>query len=714
MKSCYFNYTVFLLVLVLLPAHSRVFGQTIKLREKSSRFDSVSNAPGKVVTVPTRVLKRMENVPFGANLVNDTNYRYDRKTGAADILSPVPGLFLQSLYDDYHVRFSARGYGTGTNTGTRGVRILLDDIPESDPDGQTIPDALDFNTIGRIEVMKGNASSLYPSSPGGAVNFISDLNFDRSSVTQFNLFGSSGLFCNGIKAAVKTGKYRLLTSYGYTNFNGYRNNNNEFRHQLNLVIETRPSAYTRLTILGYFIDGQAKLPGALTKDEFEQNPYQADPLYITNNERVITSKGRLAIRYNASFGKKNINEVEVAAWGAIQNNDVAEKDYRIINQYRFGFTGTYVNKTYPGNRYNEFLIGVDLYSQPSRTEYYENSGGSKGNQLLLLLNSNIISNGIFVSDNFEIIRGKLFAMLSGRLDQTTYKKTEETPMLASDSRKFTAFNPRLALNYKPAEAINIFTSYGYSHDHPSVYELNGHGSNIIFNRDPEPQVSRNFELGARGKIGRPGKSFAGNLQFEATFFHARVSNELVPYTMSDTIFYRNAAKTSRLGVELGCQAEIIPGLNFGVSWTWSHLIYLSYPASESKQDSTGTYITTEDDFSGNVIPGIPRSNLFISLAYSHPLGKHISIMAKCSYQMISRIWANDSNSENAPGYHLLGGLLGADFTFGRFKVTVSGGMNNMLNEVYSGFTSTNATGNRYYNAGAPRNFFSSVNLGYTF
>jgi hypothetical protein len=64
-----------------------------------------------------------------------------------DVLRTVPGLFLQNRYGNYNVRISIRGFGSRSNSGIRGVRILLDSIPESEPDGQTRIEAIDFNSI---------------------------------------------------------------------------------------------------------------------------------------------------------------------------------------------------------------------------------------------------------------------------------------------------------------------------------------------------------------------------------------------------------------------------------------------------------------------------------------------------------------------------------------------------------------------------------------
>jgi len=52
--------------------------------------------------------------------------------------------------------------------------------------------------------------------------------------------------------------------------------------------------------------------------------------------------------------------------------------------------------------------------------------------------------------------------------------------------------------------------------------------------------------------------------------------------------------------------------------------------------------------------------------------------------------------------------------FGHFSCQLSGGINNIFDVVYVGFTNTNSANKRFYEAGSPRDYFCTVNLGYTF
>ena len=690
-------------------------GQRISLTDTTKIPDTIYRDLDEVVISATRVSKRIIDIPYSVVRINYSNFKYDRKIGSNDMLSSVPGLFLQSRYGDHDVRFSIRGFGSRSNSGVRGIRILLDDIPESEPDGQTRLEALDFNSIGRIEIVKGNASSLYTNAPGGVANFMNDLDFERSSITQFNQFGSFGLHKNGFKAAIKTDKYRFLTTYSYVNYDGYRQHNNEYWHIVNMVLEATPSIHTKLSILGYFVDGAIKLPGSLTKSEFDADPYQAAQQSIDRDEKRITTKGRIGIRYNATFGGNLNNEIEITGYGTIKFFERTAADYRIINRYGLGLSGRYIHKCMIGSRHNEFSVGGDLFAQPARIEKYDNIHGAKGDDIKQLESENISNTGFYISDNFEILKEKMFVLLTARYDNVLYTQATETVPILADRKAYSAVTPKLALNYKLTPMVALYTSYGLSFDAPAANEMDSPDPDYyLFNPNLNPQESGNFEIGIKGNMFRWEKDFFRRLSFEVTLFNIRINNEIIPYEFLGNVFYRNAANTNRKGVEIGAQLEIFRDLNFGLTYTWSAFEYLAYEAQTIEQDTALNWIISNKDFSGNVVPSIPVNNLYLSLAYSRALGKHFNIFAKASYQGISGMYVNDANVDKTKGYNLLNGLLGIDLRFGKFNVMASGGVNNVFDEVYVGFTNTNSANKRFYEAGAPRDYFASLNLGYTF
>ena len=236
----------------------------------------------------------------------------------------------------------------------------------------------------------------------------------------------------------------------------------------------------------------------------------------------------------------------------------------------------------------------------------------------------------------------------------------------------------------------------------------------LYNKELKAQKSKNFEIGIKGNIISYDAQYFRNVLFEATLFNIIIDNEIVPFEVLGDVFFRNAAATNRLGLELGTQLEVIEGLQFILSYTYSNFTYSSYSAKTIAIDSTGTFVESEEDFSDNIVPSVPEHNIYISLAYSYPFTLNINGFIKCSYMGVSGLWVDDANSDKTDAYNLLNSVLGFDMKFGSFNLLLSAGVNNIFDLVYVGFTNTNSADKRFYEPGAPRNYFASLNLGYTF
>ena len=136
-----------------------------------------------------------------------------------------------------------------------------------------------------------------------------------------------------------------MATYSYQNYEGYREHNSEYWHIFNTVLEVHPGDNTSLKILGYFVDGLIKLPGSLTKEEFEEDPFQPDQRQVDRDSKRLSTKGRLGVRFNTKFGSSLNNEIEITAYGTIKYFHRPSRTYKIINRNGLGLTTRYVNRT---------------------------------------------------------------------------------------------------------------------------------------------------------------------------------------------------------------------------------------------------------------------------------------------------------------------------------------------------------------------------------
>ncbi|MCL6494614.1 MAG: TonB-dependent receptor [Ignavibacterium sp.] len=690
--------------------------------EKSgtTKTDTLQYQTDEVVVTGTRTNKKIIDVPYSVIRLSNKTYRYDRKTSISDVLNVVPGVFMQNRYGNHDVRISIRGFGSRSNSGIRGVRILLDGIPESEPDGQTRIEAIDFNSIGSIEIVKGNSSSLYTNAPGGVVNFINDINFPNDFLILFNDFGSYNLRRNGFKTGVRTNDYSFLATYTYHNYKGYREHSEDYWHILNTVLETTPGKNTNLQFLGYFTTGLIRLPGSLTKREYDADPFLAAQREKEFDYRRISKKGRVGLRLNSKFGETLNNEVEITTYGTIKYFERTQRNYRIFNRYGLGGSARFTNKSILfDDRENEFSFGGDLFYQTGPIEDYNNINGKKGDILNNLTDETIGNSGVFIQNMFELYGKKLYLLLSGRYDNVYFDQKDQLLASRNDIKRYEAFTPKAALNYKLTPSIAFYTSYGLSFDSPAGneldnYPLSSNGGSTLLNPDLKPQKSKNFELGIKGNIVDFNRKYFINSYFELTFFNSVIEDEIVPFEVYGDVYYRNSAQTTRTGIEFGGRTEIVEGLRFILSYTYSNFKYDNYSAISIDTDSLGNLITSTKDFSGNLVPSVPEHNLTTALEYEHHFNYNLIGFIKGSVQYVSGLYVNDANSEKTEDYTLLGTTLGIDYRIGKINLLLSGGLNNILDKRYVGFININSTSGRFYEAGEPRTFFASVHFGYTF
>ena len=679
-----------------------------------AKVDTLSYETDDVVVTATRVEKKIIDIPYPVIRINNTQYEYARRVTFGDVAENVAGMFLQNRYGNHDVRISIRGFGSRSNSGIRGVRILLDGIPESEPDGQTRIEAIDFNSVGSIEIVKGNASSLYTNAPGGVVNFINDINFPYSFITQFNDFGSFDLHQNGIKFGVRTDKYGFMGTYSYHNYQGYRPHSQDYWNIFNTVVDLVPGDGTNLKVLGYFVDGLIKLPGSLTLEQYNADPYQANQRDVDRDTKRITKKGRLGLLFNTDFGGSKYHVFEIVPYGTIKYFERTSAQYRIIDRYGIGSSVKYIYKGPIGNLANEFSVGGDVLFQTGPVAFFDNIGGTKGDNLLALVNDDISNYGIYFSENLELYNQQLYMLLTGRYDNVNFQSTDQLLNSRSNSRSFNQFTPKLALNYKLNRSVAIYTSYGYSFDSPAGNELDNYPASsdpsVLLNPDLNAQNSGNFEIGIKGNIINPEEQFFNNIIFEVTFFNIMIEDEIIPFEVYGDVFFRNAAKTNRTGLEIGGSVNIVSGLNLQLSYAYSNFVYDEYIATTITTDLD----TLTRDFSGNKPPSIPDHNLFSALSYSHAITNEITGFIRGSVRYVSGMFVDDANSAKTEGYTLLNAGIGFDMIFGRFNLLLSGGLNNLLDQVYVGFININSANGQFYEVGEPYSWYAGLNFGYTF
>ena len=310
-------------------------------------------------------------------------------------------------------------------------------------------------------------------------------------------------------------------------------------------------------------------------------------------------------------------------------------------------------------------------------------------------NERVTSTGIFLQDEITLSE-RLAATIGIRYDNVDFDVTDTFLSDGDDSgsQSIDDISPSLGFVYAATENIGLFASLATAFETPTSTEFADPAGGGGFNPDLGPQKSTSFELGLRGV-------FSGRAKYEVVIFDIDVDDELIPFEIASSPgrdFYVNAGKSSRRGLELAASSEILPGLNVSLSYTYSKFEFVEF------LDENG------NDFSGNVIPGIPRSFAFAEVSYEHDSGFFTAIDARYA----DDLFANNANSTTVDGSTIANLRFGFRKIFDKIEIEPFIGIHNLANESYTANTRINAFGGRYYEPGPERNVYGGISFLYRF
>ena len=533
------------------------------------------------------------------------------------------------------------------------------------------------------------------------------------SAVQFNRFGSFGLFHNGIRGGFASGPWNLSGSYGYRNFDGYREHSNEYAHRFLFSSVATPTPDTRVTVGFSYIDELRKSPGSLTKTEFAATPFAADPRAVARDEKRAMRSSALEVGYQALFGRDRNQKFALKGAGNIDNLLKTTREFKIISRYILGAEGLYANTHALAGLKNTVTAGGSVGLQPERKEEYENFSGQKSDQLEQIETERMGSYSVYASDELQLFPDRSFLTLTARYDHITYHVAETTLPARSDVRDYHAFTPGAALTFGVGPGIDARIAFTVDFRPPQDRELESPDPAFLYNHTLEGQVTGTFEAGFTGDVMlRDSGQVFNRIRFSAKAGRLRISQAIVPYEIYGDDYYRNATKTT--GFEGGIEADlrIVEGLEFTAGWKFTGLTYKDYTANCYEADSTGNIVVVYHDFAGKTMPDRPDNIFYTSLDFKYKAGSHVILKAGADYRYSDGFWVDDLNSEKTAGFSLVGLRAGIGLRFGGFFADVEAGTENLFDETYAAYATVNSADRRFYNAGAPRGFYGVVNIGY--
>ena len=606
-----------------------------------------------------------------------------------EVLAGVPGLYMQNRYNfSQDLRVSLRGFGARSAFGIRGIKVIVDGIPETLPDGQAGVDSIDLGSASRIEVIRGPSSSNFGNASGGVIAIETETGTDPGFVQTTIATGDLGYSKFQLKSGGKTENMNYLINFSKQELDGYREHSVSEGSLMNAKFGFNLSEIDRLKLsLNYTDQPKSQDPGEINLSQVNTDRKSARDRNLSydsgeslNQKRIGLvyerdhSSGLLTVR-NYYVTRDFSNKLPFKNGGSV---NIDREFYGFGMQYQFG-------ESLPENF--SLTTGFDIDRQDDDRKRFNNDSGKLGS-MSFDQQEKVSSNGLFVQSRYDMGN---FSISSGiRYDEVKFDITDRFLSNGDDSGEieFDAVSPSFGLNYVMDNG-SIFASISSSFETPTTTELANPDTSGGFNALLKPQEANNIEIGY--------KSIKNDIYREIAVFNIDLNDELVPYELEEfpgRTFYSNVGKSSRKGIETLVSWSVKPNLTLDASYTYSDFSFDSFIDKNNK------------DFSGSKLPGLPESFAYFGIRFENENGLNMNFNLNYS----GDLFANNANTVKVQAYTVSNFRLSYNISKRNWKILPYLGINNIFDTEFSSNIRINAFGSRYYEPAPERNSY----LGITF
>lgn len=626
--------------------------------------------------------------------------RYN-KTSLVNGFNSVAGVRMEERSPGSY-RINIRGSSLRSPFGVRNVKVYWNEIPITDPGGNTYFNQFAWNNFSSIEIFKGPAGSMYGAGTGGLILIN---NFDRwqPGASLEYLTGSFNL--QNIFASARYGskENKNQFTYAHNQSDGSRTQTKMHRDNFSWQSQLKLSNRQQLAASVLFSDMYYQTPGALTLAEYTANPKAARPAGGGFPSAVNALAG--IYQKNITAGLNNTYTINshfknsTTLYGAFaQIKNPAIRNYERRNEPSFGGRTVFVYDKNSGkgntrekeNNY-QLIAGSEFQQGYFNTQVSKNKNGNP-DTLQTNDDINYTTYSFFIQGDI-VLKESWFINAGISLNKTKvqFSRLSRYPVLKQTRTYQNELAPRLSLKKNLTNDLSLKTTISRGFSPPTVAELLP--STGIISTELEAEYGWNYELTASYRL------FKNKLTLEATGFYFKLKNALVQRRdLSGADFFVNAGDVRQKGIEITSdlfisnRKGVIDYYRINAAYAYNHFRY-------------GSFIKGSDNFSEKTVPSVP-SNTFSVLG---DIQLKNGIYSNTTFYIASSIFLNDANTASAPAYHLLGWRLGWKNTIKKkYKLNFYAGADNLLNETYSLGNDINAAANRFYNAAPGRNYYAGI------
>jgi iron complex outermembrane recepter protein len=665
-----------------------------------------------VVVTATRVASDPLNLPMAVNVIDaEAISEAQLQVNISESMQRVPGVNAQNR-NNYaqDVQLSVRGFGARASFGVRGVKLLTDGIPASQPDGQGQVSHFSLGSAERIEVLRGPFSALYGNASGGVIQIFTEGGSTPNSLSASLSADSNNTLRYGVKATGRTGAVGYVAQIDRFETDGPRPQSAATRIGANAKLDWKMGEQTTVTVLANHVNlPEAQDPLGLTLSEFVANPKQVTAAALQFNTRKDVSQTQGGARVVHRFSEQQSAELTMYS------------GERAVRQFQSIPVATQTPATHPGGviDFDRNYAGIDArFTQQGDWGHwvaglsFDRLGEDRrgylnfvGTQLGVLgalrrdEKNTLRSNDAFLQGHWRVLANtSLHAGVRASKVKLASADRYITTGNGDDSGKvsYSATLPSIGASVRVSSSLALYASAGRGVETPTLNELSyrppGSTPTTGLNFALQPAKSDSVEIGAKWR--------GGGVSAELAMFDTKTKNEIVAISNSGgRSSFANAGRSSRKGVELSSRAQIAPTISWELAATSLQARYRDQFLTCGAPPCSKPAVSVA---AGNRIPGVPERSAWTELKWAHPSGLYVAADAKHQGQ----IFANDTNTESTVAVTLLGARIGYQAQRDRFKWSAFVRGENLTNKNYAGTVIVNEANRRYYEPASGRSWLA--------
>lgn len=653
----------------------------------SARRYTIDTLAVRVLRTPVPPLR----APFAVSVVGGAGERA-AKPGLAlnEALAAIPGVQVDNRYN-YALgeRISIRGLGARAQFGVRGVRVLLDGLPATLPDGQTQLNHVDVASLGGAEVARGPASALYGNAAGGVIRLSTPTPPPVPLASEYHAtFGRDALLRLNSAAAGTLGPATYRASLTRLKYGGYREHQSADNSLAGFNLGLRRGA-NDVRVVFTAVNYEAENPGALSDSALRADRSRAVPANVSQKAGERGRQGQLGVTWERTLGAGSL---EVTGYGLARSidNPIA---IRYIDLSR-GAGGARAMMSGVVRGALRWTGGAEWDQQRDHRVNHENLAGARGAELLDQV-ERVTSLGAF---------GELSASagpveLLGALRHDRFRFSVDDNLIAandpddSGGRTLHAWSPTVGVSVSAAPWLAVYGNLATSFQTPTTTELGNRPSGAGgFNPDLGPERTRSLEVGAKARRG------AGWVEVAA--YRARIDSMLIGFELASfpgRQFYRNAGQAVHRGLELGAGLRPLSALAVRAAYTYTDARFRRYVVGTA-------------DLRGNRVPGIAPHRFDATAFWQPARGPFAGLDLR--HESATPVADDDATgSLSSPAFTVVdvrGGW--TELRLGRVRLSPSVGITNLLGVDYNTSVVVNAARGRFYEPGPGRAAYAGMEM----